>query len=157
MYPDKMKYPDSMLVRHLEAQVDRILDYDFGSIVSDSEYRMIGKTKKIIEKLYLSILENGIESRKNVVFVGRRSIQDLYVEELFRLASSSPLLRDDISRAKLKKIVIFVGDDVIGRRFDSDTKIIFLDGVPKDMYKKLVIPTAVSKNIVFRGFVRIYK
>lgn len=152
MYPDKMKYPDSMLVRHLEAQVDRILDYDFGSIVSDSEYRMIGKTKKIIQKLYLSILENGIESRKNVVFVGHRSIQDLYVEELLRLASSSPLLRDDISRAKLKGIVIDIRDDVRGHRFDNDTKIIFLDGVPKDVYKEVIMPTVVSKNIVFRGF-----
>ena len=156
MYPDKMKYPDSMLVRHLEAQVDRILDYDFGSIVSDNEYRMIGKTKKIIEKIYNSIVKNGIESRESVVFVGSKVIQDLYVESIIKLIDSSIIPeseKDTYSKSQFKKIVIIASDDARGYKFDNKTSTVFVDGVTRRAYHYIVRPSIVSEDIAVRGFI----
>ena len=154
------KYPDEMLIMHLQAQIDRVLDYEFGSIVSNSEYRGLGKTTSIIRRVYYGLLQYGLDSKENIVFVDNVFQQEEYVKELVRLIDSSHLPeieRDRLSKAKLKKIILVANENLRGYRLADETTIVYIDGVSKNMYDLVVKPTCSTTNTVVRGFVRIYK
>lgn len=144
------KYPDEMLIIHLQAQIDRILDYDFGSIVSNAEYRGLGKTNSIVKRVHHDIIKNGIDSGNVIVAVGNLYHQTKCIKELVSLIGKS----NEMISGCIERVIHVGGDSLMGYRFSDETKIVYLDGVDKKDYEYMLM-ISYGQNITFRGFVNL--
>ena len=153
------KYPDEMLIVHFQAQIDRILDYDLGSIVSNAEYRGLGKTSSIAHRVFCNLIDAHRESdlREQFVIVPSSEIQDTYIDIINKKLLLHGLVLPNATQTLLKKIILVADSSTRGIRFtDEDrTQIVYLDGVNKRVFKDVIEPSCVGKQVVFRGFVKL--
>lgn len=153
------KYPDEMLIMHLQAQIDRVLDYDFGSVVSNAEYRGIGKTSSIAHRIFCNLIDAHRESdlREQFVIVPNAEIQDTYIDIINKKLLLHGLVLPNATQTFLKKIILVADSSTRGIRFtDEDrTRIVYLDGVSKRVFKDVIEPSCVRNQVVFRGFINL--
>ena len=150
------KYPDEMLIVHFQAQIDRILDYDLGSIVSNAEYRGLGKTSSIAHRIFVNLTNTDFESdfREHIVIVPNKDIQEIYIDTISKKFNNHGLVSETL-KLLLKKVILVAKSDMRGSRFPDETKVVYLDGVSKRVFKDVIEPSCVGKQVVFRGFVKL--
>lgn len=143
---------------HLQAQVERILDEDLGGVVSDQEYRGVGKTYGIALRIVEALLWelNGDTSQNELMFVRnseqKRRVKRMVVDILNERGST--IYKHYRFNEVFDERVVVVNGELRGFRLRGD-EIVYLDGIDRYVYDHVLKPMCRGNNIKLRGFINL--